>query len=48
MKGRAKRLGKAWLPNLEGGAISFAIEVVIVVLVGLIGFAIAALALWIF
>lgn len=43
-----KRLRSAWLPNLEGGLVSFLIEAVIVAVLVSTGVALAAVALWIF
>lgn len=37
-----------WIPNLESGLLSFAIEVLIVVALALVGIAVAGIALLIF
>lgn len=45
---KKRRPTAAWLPNLEGGVISFLLEAIVVLAFGAIGFAMAAIALWIF
>lgn len=45
---KKRRPTAAWLPNLEGGVISFLLEALAVLMFAVIGFAMAAVALWIF
>ncbi len=48
MSSGGKPFRRVWLPKLESGGISFAIEMLVVIVVGVIGFAVAGLALWVF
>lgn len=43
-----RRPATAWIPNLEGGIVSFLLEAAVVFVFAVIGLGMAVLALWIF
>jgi len=48
MTGRRHRFKRVWFPNLEGGTISFLIEVGVVVIFLAVAVIVAAVVLWVF